>query len=559
MLKNMPNKVFWATGACLTATVLIGCGTDFTSGNDNTGGGDKPTDPMIVFDGNLNSNWEYYDCCGGGSIVTTSDSMKGNVLKFSIIDGETTVGLEAGSVVDHSEIESEGTIDFSMKIERMPTESDDYKWSFTLRSLGDEQVMISIEQSDMDATGVWYDFSFPLSELANEGLNTSTIDRISMTPSWGKGTGAVYYMTDIIFTDGSGSSEPGDEDDHALLTISDESNGWSVYTSSENGRAFFEDSGDLGYANAVKYEISGAENAGMIAQGIEYFDGSEHVDEGVLSFDLKVLTEAVDPESLWEMKVRSNADSAEEVVYVNLIDMSKDQAEPVVGEWVNYTFNLSDLGDEGVDLSAIDRVAIYPTYGKGDGAVYYVANVSFYAEGAFVHDPIDPDPAPELVHKITDGDDANIFAIDGNSYYWSEETVRFLLTGTGAQAVFKIPDAPLDVSAINNEGVLTFDLRLRVDSTALSDPSDWVIRFDPTSGWEDAVVLSLLDSDEGSLPVRDEWVSYTIDLSKFESAGLDLSDLSRFYVYPVAGEAAGINYDISYVHFYDSKVLINNN
>jgi hypothetical protein len=72
----------------------------------------------------------------------------------------------------------------------------------------------------------------------------------------------------------------------------------------------------------------------------------------------------------------------------------------VTGEWQTYTFNLSDLAMGGLDLSAIDVVMVFPTWGTGDGAVYRIDNVKFLAEAG----DVTPPPAADSLTIFTDAE-----------------------------------------------------------------------------------------------------------------------------------------------------------
>jgi len=109
------------------------------------------------------------------------------------------------------------------------------------------------------------------------------------------------------------------------------------------------------------------------------FDASAFSSTGTLSFEMKVVT-APAVGTPWILKLES-VGAATNTGDLNL-NSSNEGAEPVVGQWQTYTFNLSALAAAGLDLSAIDLVMIFPAWGQGAGAVYRVDNLYVYSDGA---------------------------------------------------------------------------------------------------------------------------------------------------------------------------------
>ena len=49
----------------------------------------------------------------------------------------------------------------------------------------------------------------------------------------------------------------------------------------------------------------------------------------------------------------------------------------------SYTFSLQSLFDAGLDISQIDVLMIFPTWGTGEGAVYRLDNILITTHGMF--------------------------------------------------------------------------------------------------------------------------------------------------------------------------------
>ena len=121
------------------------------------------------------------------------------------------------------------------------------------------------------------------------------------------------------------------------------------------------DTSYLGFTNrAINGAVGGAP-----------FNVSSMVDNGTLEFDLKMTTSPGDIN--WKLKVES-ANSASDM---NLSSSIEAHMSPQLDQWQHYSFQLSDLQNAGLDLSAIDLVMIFPQWGAGDGAVYRIDNLAF--------------------------------------------------------------------------------------------------------------------------------------------------------------------------------------
>ncbi|WP_350563363.1 hypothetical protein, partial [Psychrobacter sp. CAL346-MNA-CIBAN-0220] len=74
------------------------------------------------------------------------------------------------------------------------------------------------------------------------------------------------------------------------------------------------------------------------------FDATSILENGVLQFDVKVMSNPNDPAAVWTMKIESNeGDTAVELPLTDAGDA------PVAGEWKTYTFTFADLAGAGLD------------------------------------------------------------------------------------------------------------------------------------------------------------------------------------------------------------------
>ena len=129
---------------------------------------------------------------------------------------------------------------------------------------------------------------------------------------------------------------------------------------------------------AAEFVIGAAPTVmGFLANDDVYYDASTILANGVVTFDLKVVSAPNDASAPWLFKIESgDADTAVELA----LSASAEGVDPVVGQWQTFTYPLQDLFDQGLDISAIDVLMVFPAWGTGDGAVYRIDNVAITAQ-----------------------------------------------------------------------------------------------------------------------------------------------------------------------------------
>ena len=101
-------------------------------------------------------------------------------------------------------------------------------------------------------------------------------------------------------------------------------------------------------------------------------------ENGIISFDMKVITPPNDLSSTWLMKIESSDNST--FAELPLINSQQGQ-EPEIGVWQTYTFSLEYLADIGLDISDIGVLFIFPAWATGEGAVFQVDTVRLELTG----------------------------------------------------------------------------------------------------------------------------------------------------------------------------------
>ncbi|MDN7124161.1 glycoside hydrolase family 16 protein [Pseudidiomarina terrestris] len=275
------------------------------------------------------------------------------------------------------------------------------------------------------------------------------------------------------------------------------------------------------------------------------FDASPILETGAVSFDMKVVSQPINADSTWLVKVESNEGST----FAELpMSASSEGVSPVAGEWQTFTYPLQMLSDAGLDVSAIDVIMVFPAWGTGEGAEYLLTNVEIAApEG----------PSPELVlfgdaenpewplWDCCGGTTPGVVADDERG-----PVAEFSIGATPTVMGFKPVDGSgvqFDASAIQIEGVVQFDMK--VVSAPASD-SVWKFKIE-SDGATTAVEVDLATGNAGVAPVTGEWTTYTFPLQTLTDLGLDVSAIDVIMIFPAWGTGDGAVYRVDEARIYN--------
>jgi beta-glucanase (GH16 family) len=515
---------------------------------------------LTIFAGAINPNWPAWDCCGGSTPMVVADADKGDVFEFYVgatptvngfISRDAFIDDPAGQATpfDASPLIATGKLQFDMKVVSMPN-TPDATWLLKVESQeGGTAVEIALSSSTEAAVpvaGAWQTYSFPLQALADAGLDVSAIDVVMIFPAWGSGEGAVYQVTNLTIAADAGASP------QVVLFEDAENPSWpmwdccggstpTVETDDEAHGAVAEFS--IGADPTVMGFISRAGNTETPAP----FDGTSILANGVIQFDMKVVTMPNDAGATWLFKVEAdNNTSAVELP----LSSSVEGVVPTVGQWQTYTFKLADLANAELDVSAIDVIMIFPAWGSGEGAVYRVDNAKIY----------DPNASTGFNGHVLFADDAkeqwSIWDCCGGSTPTLENddaehgmTAEFIIGASPTVMGLLADDGVyLDASSLLSNGVMQFEMKV------INAPNDanavWKFKIeagDTTS----AVELDLSASQEEQAPVVGQWQTYTYSLQSLFDAGLDLSSIDVIMVFPAWGTGEGAVYRLDNVMIYD--------
>ncbi|GAB2699244.1 family 16 glycosylhydrolase [Aliiglaciecola aliphaticivorans] len=491
---------------------------------------------LTVFADEANPDWPIWDCCGGTTpSIEMDDDEHGAVVEFVIGSAPTVMGfnttlLDTPVRFDASPMLTAGALTFDMKIVSAPVDTNSV-WKFKIESnSASEAVELDITQ-DIDGnpltTGTWQTFSFSMQDLADAGLDLTAIDVIMIFPAWGTGEGAVYRVDNMEFT----------IDYPELILFEDQANlDWPLWDCC-GGSTPVEVIDDEAHGTVAEFSIGETPTVmGFLsAEGIK-FDASLLEAVGVIQFEMKVVSGTASDATPWLFKAESNG--ASQAVELDL-SASNEGVTPVTGVWQTYTFNLQDLADAGLDLSAIDVVMIFPSWGAGEGAVYRVDNAKIF----------NPPPPSLTVFENAENPLWPMWDCCGGSTPTVEVDAD---TAHGAVAEFQIGETPtvmgflaedsteFDATTLLSNGVIKFDLKVIATP---SEDTAWLFKVESLDA-ATAVELAVETSNEGEPPVTGEWQTYTFDLLTLSDAGLDISAINVVMIFPAWGTGDGAVYRI---------------
>jgi len=503
---------------------------------------------LTIFDGTPNANWPAWDCCGGSTPALIEDADKGQVYQFVVNDTPTVNGFisreefitdENGEPqpFDATGMIESGSISFDMKLTSAPSDSS-ASWLFKVESDNNatfaELPLTDSSEGVSPTVDEWQTYTFPLQQLVDAGLEPNAIDAFMVFPSWGLGAGAEYSLTNVEITSPEAESPE-------LVLFDDQQNPdwplWDCCAGSSPQEVTDEERGVVG-----EFEIGATETVVGFkpadGSGIQ-FDASSLMVEGVVQFDMKVVSAPNDPDSVWKFKVESNG--AETAVEVDLATGNGGQA-PTTGEWQTYTFPLQQLADAGLDLSAIDVIMMFPAWGTGEGAVFRVDEARIYDPSAgsdeitIFDEQVNADwslwdccagSTPQVVEAEAPYNNVAQFEILG-----SPETVLGFLANEGST---------FDASSLLANGAISFDMRV-IDQPSGAD-AQWLVKVE-SSGAATAVEIPLASGNYDEAPVAGEWATYNFTLQSLFDAGLDISDISVIMIFPTWGQSSGAVYQV---------------
>ncbi|GLX85651.1 hypothetical protein tloyanaT_19030 [Thalassotalea loyana] len=358
---------------------------------------------LLLFEDEENPNWPMWDdqvAQGLSSIVPVvvqdEDPDFGNAAEF-YINGNSVVGFTvrqdqggSGYPFDASSLALSGAIEFDLKLIDFP-ENPNAPWYLKMESNGGTNLggtAVDYRLPTAPVQDEWTHYTVSMNSLLQEGLDISAIDIALIFPQWGQGDGARFRVDNMIIH--STTVDDSDDDDvvkgpdntvyQELFTLYDDAvrSGWTLWDCC----AFLpqvEVMDDEDHNMVVEFTIGEGSDGGTVVgfwgrSSGETLNLAPITTNGVLRFDLKVVTMPEDETTDWLIKVESSNATGNSFAELSLTDSLQGVA-PTLGEWQSYSFPLIDLAGAGLNLTEVDLLMMFPQWGKGLGAVYRVDNV----------------------------------------------------------------------------------------------------------------------------------------------------------------------------------------
>lgn len=507
---------------------------------------------LVIFEDEENLDWPMWDCCGGSTPTQEMDEdpEHGMVAQFTVGADPTVNGFitrpDAGGgnkPFDATSIIEEGVIQFDLKVVNAPANPDS-TWMFKVEADNNttavELPLTDSQEGVAPTTGEWQTYTFALADLVAAGLDPSAIDVLMIFPAWGTGEGALYRVDNvkIYYPDAPSPSVPG-----SLTLFADgAADQWSIWDCC-GGSTPTEEQDDDAHGTVAQFMIGAAPTVmGFLADDGVYHDASALLENGVVQFEMKVVSAPNNPDAEWFFKIESG-DAATAVELP--LSASVEGHTPLVGQWQTYTFSLQTLFDAGLDISSIDVVMVFPGWGTGEGAVYRIDN-------AIIGVPAPPPEGEITLFANTSAEQWSIWDCCGGSTPTEVQddeahgTVAEFVIGSAPTVMGFLADDGVyhDASAILNGGIVQFEMKV-VDAPANPD-AEWFFKIESGDATT-AVELPLTASNEGAAPVVGEWQTYTFSLQALFDAGLDVSAIDVVMVFPGWGTGEGAVYRIDNV------------
>lgn len=357
---------------------------------------------LLLFADEENLNWPMWDdqvTKGVSSVVPVvvmdEDPEYGNTAQFHIA-GNSVVGFSvrqdhggSGYPFDASSLAFSGAIEFDIKVIDPPANAN-APWFLKLESNGGTALggtAVDYRLPEAPVIGEWTNYSISMESLMLDGLDISAIDIALIFPQWGQGNGATFRVDNMIMhattvEDDTSSDVKGPDNTvyQELITLYDDSvrNGWTLWDCCA-ALPQVEVMDDEEHNYAVEFTIGEGSDGGSVVgfwgrNSGETLDLSPITSNGVLRFDLKVMTMPEDETTNWLIKIESSNATGNTFAELSLTD-SKQGVAPRLDEWQSYSFPLIDLASAGLNLTEVDLLMMFPEWAKGLGAVYRVDNV----------------------------------------------------------------------------------------------------------------------------------------------------------------------------------------
>ena len=309
------------------------------------------------------------------AIIDSDDAERGKVIEVSY-DSNGADGLlyiQSGRPVNLADF-SEGALVFDIKVldYAETTSGISYKVDCIYPCSTGDQVLGVV------GDGQWETITIPVADLVTLGLNVNSVNTgLVIYPTWGDQQGVTLQVDNIRWekelTDSGNTPDTPSVNGGVMVYDDGADSNWSLWDCC--GGAVYAEVAEDGRGTVAQFTFNSTPTVAG-AKALTAHDASA-LTNGTLEFDLKVVSQPTDTSGDWLLKVEGISD---QVFAEMTLSESNEGVAPVTGEWQHYTFDLSALEADGLSLSAVNIIMVFPTWGTGDGAVYQIDNLVIRGE-----------------------------------------------------------------------------------------------------------------------------------------------------------------------------------
>ncbi len=347
----------------------------------------------------------------------------------------------------------------------------------------------------------------------------------------------------------------------ASFIVSDGLNDWESWVDANGSSAVIVDA-NTDYLNVNEVTIA----ASQFVTGYRPVDGvgtvidmSTFASTGTLEFDLKVTTAPAGTD-VWYMKIESGTGGT--LADYSIFNDNGDHDAVSVGAWQHYSFDLSVLASNGLDIASINNVMIFPDWPSNGGAVYQLDNVAFYPTGAVSLPADDGDSGDGATTTTALGVD-----FEGPQLTWSSfdtDKLQFVanpnstgINTSNTVALLDVLQGDNEWAGVRTEGIDVFKLdasNCTVKVDVYKDTiGDVLIKFeqDNGGGWGSHGTVAVANTAVNT------WETLTFDTCHW----IDLPETERvggfaFHVEPSASRPSGTMFHFDNIMFSAKEAVV---
>lgn len=320
---------------------------------------------------------DYFDGESGNhvqwSLVESADAERGMVLdvRFGTDGADGLLYFQSASPINFEDF-VDGALVFDVKVVdyAQTTSGLSFKIDCIYPCTTGDQVLGVV------GDGEWETITVPVSELVGAGLDVNTVNTgLVIYPTWGDQQGVNFLVDNVRWekTISGPQPEPTPSIEGEVVVYGDAADSnWSLWDCC--GGAVYEEVAETDRGNVAQFTFNNTATVAG-AKAFETHDASS-LTNGTLEFDLKVVSQPSNSSAEWMIKV----ESSQQIFAELLLSDSNEGVAPVEGEWQHYTFDLSALEADGLNLSMINIIMIFPTWDQADGAIYQLDNLQIKAQ-----------------------------------------------------------------------------------------------------------------------------------------------------------------------------------